>query len=181
MEMPKKPNVEAIAAVQRSENKEFDRVIGIGDKLLFHVPEDIKFFREMTKGQVMIMGRDTFESMRDQYRVPVDKNDRIFVLSRRKNYDAGKAHVVKKEEVIKAAEALAEELGVNIFVSGGGQVYEMLLPYIQKAHITEIKGDKPGDSKFPELGDDFKETKRSKEKTDKESGVKYSFVTFERS
>ena len=120
----------------------------IGNKgdLLVSIPEDHKFFRQTTMGNVVVLGRKTLAGFPNG--LPLAGRDNI-ILSTDPNY------TVRGGTVVHSKEELFEELkkyeDKEIFVIGGGQIYEMLLPYCKYAHVTKINYDYAADTHFPNL------------------------------
>lgn len=120
--------------------------IGNKDNLLVSIPEDHKFFRQVTMGNVVILGRKTLAGFPNG--LPLAGRDNI-ILSRNKNFTAKGGIVVhSKEELF---EKLKEFKDRQIFVIGGGTIYEMLLPYCKYAHVTKIDYNYEADTYFPNL------------------------------
>lgn len=142
-------------------------VIGKEGGLPWHYSEDLKYFKKVTMGHPMLMGRGVFEEL-DEKPLPGREN---VVLSRTRNYD----HVPTFSSVPEALEHLeGEEL---VFVIGGGEVYRRLLPETDKLFVTEIQREYEGDTYFPEYRDEissvWKEVKR-------EDRGELSFVVYDR-
>lgn len=120
--------------------------IGCDNKLLVSIPEDMKFFRETTTGNVVVMGRKTLESFPGGRPL---KNRINIVLTRDKNYDAKGAVVVhSKEELMRE---LAKYDSHKVYVIGGESVYRMLLDECDVAHVTKIDYAYKADAHFPNL------------------------------
>lgn len=119
------------------------RGIGKDNKLLWNIPPDLKRFREITSGHPIIMGRKTFESIGR-----VLPNRTNIIITRDQNYSVENAVVVHSldEAIIKAQEADENE----IFVIGGGQIFEQALPLVDKLYLTLVKGDFGADAFFPD-------------------------------
>ena len=149
--------------------------IGKSNKLLVSIPADMKFFRETTMGNVVVMGRKTLESFPGGQ--PLKKRTNI-VLTKDKNYK------VKDAIVVNSIEELLEELkkynSESIYVIGGESIYRQLLPYCDMAHITKIDHAYEADTFFPNLDEDaqWKVTERSEEQT--YFDLEYEFRTYER-
>lgn len=123
--------------------------IGCKNELLVSIPADKKFFRAETAGKVIIMGRRTLESLPNGQ--PLKDRTNI-VLTKRKDYSCNGAVVVHSiEEAIKAAERFATE---DIYVIGGGTVYEQMLPFCTVAYVTKIDYAYRADTYFPNLDKD---------------------------
>lgn len=120
--------------------------IGNKGNLLVSIPEDHKFFRQITMGNVVVLGRKTLAGFPNG--LPLAGRDNI-ILSRNKSF-APKGGIVvhSKDELLSK---LKEYEGKDIFVIGGGKIYEMLLPYCKYAHVTKINYNYEADTWFPNL------------------------------
>ena len=142
-----------------------NRVIGRDGDLPWHLPGDLKRFKELTTGATVVMGRRTWDSLPERFR-PLP-NRRNVVISR---------NGCEAPEVCRSVEeALATG---DCFVIGGGEVYAQALPHAQRVYATEIEGDIEGDARFPDLGAGWREIERSERI--EENGRAYAFVTYER-
>lgn len=123
--------------------------IGKDNKLLVQIPADMKFFRETTMGKVVVMGRKTLESFPNG--LPL-KNRINIVLTANPSYQ------VKDAVIVHSGEELDQELkkynSDDIYVIGGGSVYQMLLKKCDTAHVTKINYAYEADSYFPNLDED---------------------------
>jgi len=122
--------------------------IGKDNKLLVSIPADMKFFRETTKGNVVVMGRKTLESFPQGQ--PLQKRVNI-VISQNKDYQVKGAVVVHSIE--EALEEVKKYEG-EIYVIGGESIYRAMLPYCQTALVTKIDHAYEADSYFPNLDED---------------------------
>lgn len=111
-----------------------DKNWGLGkeNKLLKRIPEDLKRFSELTKGNIIIVGRKTLESFKDKKPLPDRTN---IVLTRDKDYSCEGAVIV--HDIYELIKKLDEYEG-KVYVCGGASIYEQLLPYCQLALITQI-------------------------------------------
>ncbi len=136
--------------------------IGYQNKLLNSIPEDMKFFRETTTGNVVVMGRKTLESFPNGRPL---KNRTNVVITRQKDYEVPGAVVVHSVE--EALEYLKDFRSENIYVIGGASIYEQMLPYCDVAHVTVMDYAYQADTWFPNLDemDDFVIAADSEEKT----------------
>ena len=123
--------------------------IGKDNKLLVSIPQDMKYFRQMTTGKVVVMGRKTLESFPGG--LPL-KNRVNVVLTGNKNYRAKDAIIVHSVEEILDATALYDS--ADVYVIGGESVYRLLLPYCKKAFVTKIDHAYQADTWFPNLDAD---------------------------
>lgn len=120
--------------------------IGKNNKLLVSIPDDMKFFRETTKGHVVVMGRKTLESFPNGKPL---KNRTNIVITRDKNYKADDAIIVHDEQELK--EELTKYDSDDIYVIGGESVYRMLLDECKVAHVTYVDYAYDADTYFPNL------------------------------
>ena len=149
--------------------------IGYQNKLLVSIPQDMKFFRETTKGKVVAMGRKTLESFPNG--LPL-KNRVNVVLSSDKNYSTeGIVLVHSVEEMVKELKKYNPE---DVYVIGGDSVYKQLLPYCDTAYLTKIDYAYQADTYFPNLDEDpeWEMTKISDEQT--YFDLAYEFTVYER-
>ncbi len=153
-----------------------NRVLGKDNKLIWHIPEDLKRFRSMTNGHPCIMGRLTFESIVAVIGKPLPNRTNI-VITRDKDWnEEGAFSVVSMEEAIELAKL--KPGNDEIFIIGGGQIYTLGLPYADKLYLTLVEDEKEGDSYFPEYERQF--TKKTFEEEHEWNGIKYTWVDFER-
>lgn len=130
----------AIAAM--SEN----RVIGANGQIPWHLPEDFKWFKQATMGQILVMGRRTFESIGR----PLPGRE-TYILSRT-GFTAPGTHTVP--DVASLESAVAEDPR-EVFVAGGADIYSQLLPQCSDLFLTRVKRIVPGDTFFPPFEDRF--------------------------
>lgn len=133
-----------IAAVDRN------WAIGRNGKLLVSIPQDMAYFRQMTTGKVVIMGRKTLESF--PKKKPLRNRAENIVITRQTDYQAEGATVVHSVE--EALNAAARYDTRDVFVIGGGEVYRSLLPYCDTAYITKIDFAYDADTRLPDLDHD---------------------------
>lgn len=153
-----------------------DRNWGIGyqNKLLVSIPSDMRFFREMTEGKVIVMGRKTLESFPNG--LPLKKRINV-VLTHDRSYQVKDAVIVHdKDELMEELKKYQED----IFVVGGGSVYELLLPYCDTAYVTRIDMEYQADTFFPDLDQDpeWELTEESDEQTCFD--IEFTFTVYRR-
>lgn len=129
--------------------------IGRQQQLLWHLPEDMKHFRETTRGKVVVMGRKTWESLPAAFR-PLPQRHNI-VVSRNPAYLAlGATLACSVEEAIRLAGD-----GNEIFIIGGAELYRQALTLATRLYLTEVAEDRPGDCFFPVIKrSDWREVSR---------------------
>lgn len=141
-----------------------NRVIGRDGGLPWHLPADLRRFKELTSGGTVVMGRRTWDSLPERFRpLPGRRN----VVVSRNGCDA--------PEVCRS---VGEALAADCFVIGGGEIYAQALPHADRVYATEVDAVVDGDTLMPELGPEWREAERSEPV--EENGHVYSFVTYER-
>ncbi len=161
-----KPTISIIAAI--SEN----HVIGRDNKLPWNIPEDLKRFKELTKGHPIIMGRKTFDSIGRP--LPLRTN---IIITRDKNYQVNGCLVVHSlEDAIKKAQKIDQQ---EIFIIGGGEIFRQAIQNTHKLYLTIVKVDIPGDAFFPAFDQQF--TKETDRHEGESNGYTYTFLNLERS
>ena len=120
--------------------------IGNQGDLLVSIPEDHKFFRQTTMGNVVVLGRKTLAGFPNG--LSLAGRDNIILSSNPEYTVRGGTVVHSKEELFRELKKYEDK---EIFVIGGGQIYEMLLPYCRYAHVTKIDYDYAADTYFPNL------------------------------
>jgi dihydrofolate reductase len=118
-------------------------VIGVGNKLPWHLSEDLKYFKRVTMGKPIVMGRKTFASIGK----PLPGRPNI-VVTRNAGWAAEGVHVAHSlEEGLALAEKLAED--GEVMVIGGAEIFNAAAPLAQRLYYTEVKRDYLGDAFFP--------------------------------
>jgi dihydrofolate reductase len=165
--------------------------IGVENKLPWHLPEDLKRFREITRGHPVIMGRKTFESIGR----PLPQRQNI-VITRDPSYSApGIQAVTSLEQAIELASATNPR---EIFVIGGAEIYRLAFPRADRLYLTVVHLEVRGDAFFPEwsslsrqlaaipgAGDwqeDFREKHRSTQsgQADQAGQVSFTYLNLQR-
>ena len=153
-------------------------VIGKGNDLIWHLPKDMKFFKETTTGHHVIMGRKNFESIPHKYS-PLPNRTNV-VITRQTDYTAEGCIVVNS---VEAALQMAKQNGdTEPFIIGGGQIYKLALGanLVDKIYLTKVHHSFEGDTFFPELSSDWKETNKTENKADEKHKYNYDFITLEK-
>ncbi len=147
--------------------------IGLNNDLIYNIPEDKKYFRSMTLGKTIVMGRKTLESMPNGKPLPKRRN---VVLSRNPEYYAEGVDICHSFEEL--SELLKDVPDEDIFIIGGAEIYNEFLPRCNIAYITWVEGEKQADKFFPKI-DKLPEWKLVSESEEKEfDGVKFSFCKY---
>lgn len=148
--------------------------IGCGNKLLHSIPEDMKFFKEKTSGQVVVMGRATLESLPGGRPL----KNRVNLVLTRKGEAAleGAVFCSSVGEVLQQARRQYSEK--EVYIIGGEQVYRQLLPYCESCFVTKMQAAFPADKFFVNLDESEDWELLSEEKHCTEEGLRYSFCLY---
>ncbi|MCR4443088.1 MAG: dihydrofolate reductase [Peptococcaceae bacterium] len=150
--------------------------IGFKGALLERIPEDMKRFKQLTMGKVVVMGRQTFESLPNKE--PLTGRINI-VLSTKANYIN---YINEGITVCPSLSRLLQELkkypADDVFVIGGEAVYKQLLPYCTEAHVTRIERTYEADRFFPDLDNDKTWRLVSAGESRIYNGIRYSFLRY---
>jgi dihydrofolate reductase len=135
---------ESVKAFKAIAAMSLNRAIGCGNQIPWHLPEDFKWFKQMTTGNVIIMGRKTFESIGR----PLPNRETI-VLSRSAFQHPGVRTVASLEEIDRTSESR------ELFICGGAQIYAQTLPLCSDLYLTLVQREVLGDAFFPPFEQDF--------------------------
>lgn len=146
--------------------------IGKDNQLLWHLPEDLKHFKNITTGGTIIMGRKTFESIGK----PLPNRISI-VITTQKNFDAKGALVVSSLDVALEKCKNKEE----VFIVGGGEIYKYSLPFTDFIYLTKVHHHFEGDTFFPALNPlEWEVVMESYHDADEKHAFPYSFINYKR-
>lgn len=152
-----------------------NNVIGGDNRLLWHIPEDLKRFKEITSGNTIIMGRKTFESLPG-----VLPNRRHIIITRDKSYKVTNNNVEvihNIDEVINRYENTSNE----VFVIGGGEIYKQFIHRCEKIYLTKILKDFEGDTTFPLINmNEWAITFNSDIYSSAKNNLQYQFINLEK-
>jgi dihydrofolate reductase len=148
-------------------------VIGREGRLPWHLPADLKYFKRITMGQPIVMGRKTHDSIARV--LPGREN---IVISRNPAYTAPGCTVLHSLAAVRAHAAAAAE----IMVIGGATLYQAALPLASRIYLTEMQAEVSGDVYFPAWNrQQWREVQREDHPADAANPHPYSFITLERS
>jgi len=151
-----------------------NNVIGKDNKLIWHLPEDLKRFKQLTTGHTIIMGRKTFESLGR-----VLPNRKHIVLTKDTSFQIDNQNV----EIVNDIKELDKyiKLEEECFVIGGAIVYAQLMPKVEKMYITKIHKKFDGDAYFPVIDEEnWIILEKSKGVKDKKNPYDYEYITYKR-
>jgi dihydrofolate reductase len=151
-----------------------NRVIGKNNELIWHLPADLKRFKSLTTGHVIIMGRKTYDSIGKPL-----PNRTTIVISRNPDLQIeGVICTCSMEEAILKAKSLSRE---EIFIVGGAEIYKLSLAVADQILVTQLHDIFEGDTFFPEIvADQWEVTERERGVTDEKNPYQYSFLTYSR-
>ena len=147
------------------------RVIGVGNKMPWHLPDELKHFRSVTSGYPVVMGRKTFESIGRPL-----PNRRNIVITRQPGYIAPGC------EVVPSLTDGLELVGNDAFVIGGGEIYAQALPLANRLYLTYVDTEVAGgDTRFPQVDPaEWREIERERHEADERHAFAFTYVTLER-
>ncbi|MEG0929052.1 dihydrofolate reductase [Chryseobacterium sp.] len=147
--------------------------IGFENQLLWHLPKDLKHFKDLTSGHPIIMGRKTYESIGK----PLPNRTNIVVSRKKDWFEEGILIVGSLKEAMKFAKKIDEE----VFVIGGGNIYEQTMEMVDKLEVTLVKADLKADTFFPKINEKiWKKTNEVCHEKDEKNGYEFCFQTFEK-
>lgn len=152
-----------------------ENVIGKNNALLWHLPADMKHFRQLTTGHCIVMGRKTFDSIGR----PLPNRTNI-VITRNQTWQYEGCIIANSlEDALIIAKK--EEQNQEIFIIGGGNIYKQALPLADKIYLTIVETEIQGDTFFPEIDlEQWQEISHKKHTKDDKNLFDYSFITLQR-
>lgn len=153
-------------------------VIGRDNALPWHLPQDLQYFKKITMGKPIIMGRKTFDSIGR----PLPGRPNI-VITRNTHWHHDGVHCVHTiADALTLGAELAREKGVEeLMVIGGSQIYTELLDRADRLYMTQVHSEVVGDDYFPEFSlDDWQQVSREDYKADDSNPYDYSFLVLDR-
>lgn len=134
-----------------------NRGIGRDNDLMWHLPNDMRFFKETTENQIVVMGRKNYDSIPEKYR-PLPNRENV-ILTKNTAFEASNCSVFNSLDA--ALSAYESDKNRKLFIIGGGQIYKLALDanILEEMFITHIDGDYEADTFFP----DFNESDWNKE------------------
>lgn len=154
-----------------------NRAIGLNNKMPWHLPEDLKYFKRVTMGKPVIMGRNTFESIGK----PLPGRPNI-VISRNADYKAEGIKLVNSlDAALQVAAQLLAPSGDEVMVIGGAQIYAQALAKADRLYLTEVDAEPEADAFFPAIDRSaWREMAREIHEACERNPYPYSFVVLER-
>jgi dihydrofolate reductase len=151
-----------------------NRVIGKNNALIWHLPADLKRFKALTTGHVIIMGRKTFESIGK----PLPNRTTIVVSRQTELQIEGVILAHSVEEAILKAKTITRD---DIFIVGGAEIYALSMPLADEILVTQLHDIFDGDAFFPEISSEMWDlTEQERGITDDKNTYQYSYITYSR-
>ncbi len=151
-----------------------NNVIGKNNELIWHLPKDLKRFKELTTGHTIIMGRKTFESLGR-----VLPNRKHIIFTQNPDFKVNDENVEIVHSMLQIQEYIEDE--EEHFVIGGAMIYNLLMPYVTKMYVTQIEKEFEGDAFFPRIDENIWEViEKSEVMEDVNSHLKYEYITYKR-
>ncbi len=151
-----------------------NRVIGLKNKIPWHLPADMKRFRMITTNQTVIMGRKTYESIVEKLGNPLPNRTNI-ILTRQKDFKADNCTVCNSLE-----EAVNLSVTKEIFIIGGAEIYRQALDIADNIYMTLIYFNPKGDALFPKINTEWALKEHRQFSPDGKNKHSYSFMVFKR-
>lgn len=154
-----------------------NRVIGKNNDLPWHLPDDMKYFMQTTKGHHVILGRKNYDSLPEKFK-PLPNRTNI-VVTHQKDFKANGCVIVHSiQDAIELAKKNNES---EVFIIGGAEIYKLGLPASHRLYLTEIDATIEGDTYFPEFKKvEWTETSRLHHSADERHKYAFDFVVYER-
>ena len=150
-----------------------NREIGVDNQLLWHLPKDLKHFKEITSGHPIVMGRKTYESIGK----PLPNRTNIVVSRKKDWFEEGILIVGSLKEALKFAKKIDE----NVFILGGGNIYEQTIDLVDKLEVTLVDAELNADTFFPKIDEKiWRKTDEICQEKDEKNNYNFCFQTFER-
>lgn len=151
-----------------------NNTIGKDNKLLWHIPDDLRRFKELTTNHNIIMGRKTFESIGR-----ILPNRKHIIFSQNPDFKIDNENIEIVHSMLQIQQYIEDEN--ENFVIGGAMIYNLLMPYVTKMYVTEIDKDFEGDTVFPRINTEvWQEVSREDGPKDEENDFKYQYVVYKR-
>ena len=150
-----------------------NREIGKNNQLLWHLSKDLKHFKDLTSGHPIIMGRKTYESIGK----PLPNRTNIVISKKDDWFEEGILIVGSVKEAVKFAKKIDEE----VFIIGGGNIYEQTIDLADKLEVTLVDAELEADTFFPKINEKiWRKIGEENHQKDKKNEFDFCFQTFER-
>jgi dihydrofolate reductase len=144
-----------------------NKVIGDSNNLIWHLPADLRRFKEITTGNTIVMGRKTFESIGRPL-----PNRRNIIITRNTEYE------VEGCEIVNSLEEALMICNNNCFIIGGGEIYKQSMEIANQIYLTLVHENFEGDTTFPKIGSEWKMVSSQDFEPDEKNRHSYSFIEY---
>ena len=148
-----------------------NHVIGAHNDLPWYLPADLRHFKELTTGHIVVMGHRTFDSILARLGRPLPHRTNV-VLTRDTTYHHEGVEVIHDIGAISS-------LGDDVFVIGGAEIYRQTIEMADRLYVTEVHAEINGDTYFPVIGPKWREIAREPHQKDDRNPYDYDFVVYE--
>ena len=153
-----------------------NNVIGKNNQLMWHLPKDMAFFKNTTWAMPVVMGRKTWESMKQ----PLKGRENI-IITRDAGYNPGYPGVIVVSSLDKALAAAYDTGAKECFVIGGGEIFRVTMNKASRIYMTRVHAELEGDTFFPDINQNIWELKSSRRfEADDKHAFPFTFETWER-
>ena len=153
------------------------RCIGKGNDLPWHISADLKHFKAITQGGVVVMGRKTLESMG---RALPKRVNWVITRDQNWNFEGVKvAHSIEEALEHAIADVKVSEKPESIFIIGGGEIFKQTLHIADRLELTHVQLDVQGDAHYPEIPNEFKKI-ASESQLDEKTAIAFEFATYQK-
>ncbi len=126
-----------------------NNLIGDGNRIPWHIKEDLIYYKNKTKGQVVLMGDATYFSLKSYYKTKPLPYGKCYIATIDKNLKI--ENPLEDIEIIYDLDSFLKNFSGDLWVCGGATIYKLALPYANRLYISFIKGDFKGDKYFPTI------------------------------
>ena len=126
-----------------------NNLIGDGNRIPWHIKEDLIYYKNKTKGQVVLMGDATYFSLKSYYKTKPLPYGKCYIATIDKNLKI--ENPLEDIEIIYDLDSFLKNFSGDLWVCGGATIYKLALPYANRLYISFIKGDYKGDKYFPTI------------------------------
>ena len=154
-----------------------NRVIGLNNKMPWHLPADLAWFKKNTLNKPVIMGRKTFESIGR----PLPNRHNIVISRQIESIDNKISNVSWVKSIDEAISLAQKQQPDEVFIIGGGNIYQQVLPLIERLYLTHIDAELQGDTYFPDyLSEQWQVIYQEDHQADEKNSYPYQFQILQR-
>jgi len=153
------------------------RGIGKNNDLMWHLPNDMKFFKDTTQGQIVVMGRKNYDSIPEKYR-PLPNRQNV-ILTRNSDFEADNCLVFNSMDA--CLDHFKDESERTVFIIGGGEIYNLALSKVSEMYVTHINKTYGADTFFPQFDlKDWTVTTLLQQEVDEKHDASFTVVKYEK-